>query len=325
MLNNTHLKQLINSSLLFLSLFFLADRVIGYYLKDMYFKQVKGEYYETNYSMTQVKEDVLIFGSSRAMRHYDPYILGDSLKLSAFNVGKAGNTLLYSEAVFSQILTYHKPKMVILDISPIEFARTERERGQKSMIDVLLKYHNLPIIERRINNLDSKQLILSRLFWTYEFNSSIYTLFHNEQGAGTLVQSKGFRPLNGTKIEAYNFAVDNQDYVEDPTLVNTFRDFLETARKNKIQVHVVISPTTLYHSHNSVAAIKEITASFGYKTIDISHQPEFKNVSLYYDKTHLNDIGARKFSESLADSLVQGSPTTISKSFGLLASHTKKS
>lgn len=324
MRNYTNLRQLLSSGLLFLTLLFIADRAIGYYFKHLFLEQKKGEFYEINYSMSQVNEDVLIFGSSRAMRHYDPSILGDSLKLSAFNVGKPGNTLLYSEAMFSQILTYHKPKVVILDISPIEFASTERERGQKSMIDVLLKYRDFPVINSRITELDAKQVFLSKLFWTYEFNSSIYTLFHNNQGEGTFLRTKGYRPLNGTKVREDYVEIDNRDYVEDPILVRTFRDFLDSARKNHIQVHVVISPTTLHHSHNSIAAIKKITSSFGYKTIDVSHLPEFKRVSFYYDKTHLNEIGARKFSESLADSLSQNTPTRVNTSFHLLASHIKK-
>jgi hypothetical protein len=301
--NKPNLRPLIYSSLLFVSLLFLADRVIGYYLKSLYFSQKKGEFYETTYALNHVKEDVLIFGSSRAVRHYDPLVLGDSLKMTALNVGKLGNTLLYSDAVFSQILTYHKPKMVILDVSPIEFAASERERGQKSMLNTLLKYHDLPVIENRIKELSVRDLILSKLFWTYEFNSSIYTMLINDKGSSNLHQSKGFSARKGTKVTEYLVKEHNHSYKEDPLLIKTFHNFLEKAKRNNIQVHVVISPTTLYQSHNSVAKIKSITQKFDYDFIDVRHKPEFKKVSLYYDRTHLNEKGARKFSELIADSL----------------------
>lgn len=309
--NKPNLKPLLYSSLLFVSLFFIADRLIGFYLKDLYFKQKKGDYYETTYALSHVKEDVLIFGSSRAVRHYDPLVLEDSLKLSAFNVGKLGNTLLYSDAVFSQILTYYKPKMVILDISPIEFATSERERGQKSMMNILLKYHDLPVIESRIEELNERELLLSKLFWTYEFNSSIYTMLINDKGSSNLSQTKGFEARKGTKISEDYVKEDNIGYKEDPLLVKTFRDFLEKARTNRIEVQVVISPTTLYQTHNSVAKIKQITKAYGCRFIDISHKPEFKKVSLYYDKTHLNAAGAKKFSEVLAHSLKQTSASSV--------------
>jgi hypothetical protein len=88
-------------------------------------------------------------------------------------------------------------------------------------------------------------------------------------------------------------------------MVNTFRDFLKIARKNKIEVHVVISPTTLYQTHNSILRIKQITNDLGYHLIDFSHKPQFKQSDLYYDQTHLNNVGANKFSKLLADSLNQ--------------------
>jgi hypothetical protein len=296
-------KPLLYSCLLFVSLFFIGDRIIGYYLNNLYLEQKKGDFFETTYALKHVKEDLLIFGSSRAVRHYDPNILQDSLNLSAINVGKIGNTLLYSYAIFSQILTYHVPKVVVLDISPIEFAKSERERGQKSMIDILLKYQDMPVIEQLIKQLDNKELFLSKIFWTYKFNSSIYTLMTNNQGSSKLSQSKGFKSRIGTKITKDYVKVDNDDYVEDTILVNTFRNFLTKARNNNIEVHVVISPTTLYQTHNSIARIEKITAEFGYHLLDVSHRPQFKQAALYYDMTHLNNVGARNFSELLGDSL----------------------
>ncbi|RZK36530.1 MAG: hypothetical protein EOO90_27165 [Pedobacter sp.] len=200
-MNDKHnLKPLLYSILLFVSLFFVGDRLIGYYLNHLYLEQKKGDFFETTYALKHVKEDLVIFGSSRAVRHYDLSIFQDSLNLSAINVGKIGNTLLYSYAIFSQILTYHVPKVVVLDISPIEFAKSERERGQKSMIDVLLKYQDMPVIERRIKQLDTKELLLSKIFWTYRFNSSMYTLMTNDKGSNKISQSKGFKSRTGTKI-----------------------------------------------------------------------------------------------------------------------------
>jgi hypothetical protein len=305
MRNNNNIKPLLYSGLLFVSLFFIADRIMGYYLQNLYLTQRKGDYYETTYALKHIKEDLLIFGSSRAVRHYDPNIFQDSLNLSALNVGKIGNTLLYSNAVFSQMLTYHVPKIVILDISPIEFAESERKRGEKSMVNILLKYHDLPLIEKQIKRLDTKELLLSKVFWTYKFNSSIYTLLTNKQGLSEFDKTKGFQSRKGTKITKNFVKVNNDDYVEDTILVNTFHNFLTKARKNNIRVHVVISPTTLYQTHNSIAKIKKITDEFGFQFHDISHLSVFNKAALYYDKTHLNKIGAKMFSELLADSLNQ--------------------
>lgn len=303
MATKADLTSLLRSSLVLVVLFFAADQAVGYYLEDLFSKQKKGEYHEISYALKNVDEEVLIFGSSRAVRHYDPVVIQDSLKLSAFNVGKLGNTLLYSDAVFEQILSYHKPKMVILDISPIEFAKTERERGQKSMVNALLKFDHLPMIENKIQAVSPKELILSKLFRTYKFNSALYTLLVNDNGRSDLDETRGFEARKGVRVTQHLVNEDNVDYQEDPLLVNTFHNFLKKARQNNIQVHVVISPTTLKQSNTSVAKIKSITKSYGFDFIDVSFRPEFREVSFYYDQTHLNETGARKFSALIGGAL----------------------
>ena len=303
MATKADLKSLLQSSLLIVVLFIAADQSIGLYLEHVFSKQKKGEYHAMNYAMNQVDEELLIFGSSRAVRHYDPSVIEDSLKLSAFNVGKLGNTLLYSDAVFAQVLTYHKPKVVILDVSPIEFAKSERERGQKSMVNALLKFDYLPAIESRIQELSPKELLLSKLFRTYKFNSALYTLLINDNGKSNLEMSKGFAARKGIKVKEHLVVENNVDYEEDPILVNTFYNFLKRAKTHGVEVHVVISPTTLKQVNTSVAKIKAITDQFGFNFEDVSLRPEFRAVSFYYDQTHLNESGARKFSQMIGKTL----------------------
>lgn len=303
MATKTDLKSFMYSSMMLAVLFFAADQVLGYFLEDLFFKQKKGEYHEVNYALKNVDEDVLIFGSSRAVRHYDPAVIEDTLKLSAFNVGKLGNTLLYSDAVFEQILSFHKPKIVILDISPVEFSKTERERGQKSMVDALLKFDHLPVIEDRIQEVSPREIMLSKTFRTYKFNSALYTLLTNDSGSSDLDESKGFEARKGVKVTEHLVKQYNGDYEEDPLMVKTFHNFLKNAKKHNINVHVVISPTTLIYANTSVARIKAITLEHGFNFIDVSLRPEFRKVSFYYDQTHLNETGAKKFSELIGSHL----------------------
>lgn len=299
MATKADLKSVLYSSIMLLVMFVVADQVAGYLLESLFLRQKKGEFHEISYALKNVDEDVLIFGSSRAVRHYDPSVIEDSLKLSTFNVGKLGNTLLYSDAVFAQILSFHKPKMVILDISPIEFAKSERERGQKSMVNALLKFDHLPAIEERIQTISPKELILSKLFRTYKFNSALYTLLTNDSGKSDLDAAKGFQARKGVKVTDHIVNEHNSSYEEDPLLVKTFHNFLKNAKKNNIQVHVIISPTTLKQSKTSVEKIKAITMWHGFNFIDVSFRPEFRNVSYYYDQTHLNESGAKMFSEMI--------------------------
>ena len=297
------LKSFFYSCGIFVLLVIAGDQVVGLYLEHLLRHQKKGDFHEMAYALRDVDEEVLIFGSSRAVRHYDPNIIDDSLELSTFNIGKVGNTLLYSDAVFSQVLTYHKPKMVVLDVSPIEFAKSERERGEKSMMNALLKYDHLPAIQDRLEDLSPKDVLLSKLFRTYKFNSALYTLLINDSGKSKLEESKGFEARKGAKVNDHLVLEDNSDYQEDPEMVKTFHNFLANAKKHNVELHVVISPTTLKQTHTSVAKLKSITQEYGFDFIDLSFHPDFRNAALYYDKTHLNAAGAKKFSEMLGGKL----------------------
>lgn len=76
----------------------------------------------TEYAMFKVDTEVIIIGSSRAVHHYVPEILSDSLVMSVHNCGKDGAFLLYQCCLIDGILNRIKPKLVIWDIEPTCFA-----------------------------------------------------------------------------------------------------------------------------------------------------------------------------------------------------------
>ena len=61
--------------------------------------------------------DVFICGSSRALNHFDPSILQDSLGMSVYNLGMSGQTLLMIKTRYDVALKYNKqPKLVVLNV-----------------------------------------------------------------------------------------------------------------------------------------------------------------------------------------------------------------
>ena len=129
-MNTKNLYNISKSTMLFCLIFFISDRTIGKLLKGIYEKQKRGDYFQTTYAVKNVKEKVLIFGSSRAMHHYVSEVFERKLNSSTYNVGRNGKNILYSYAILEQILTYHKPKIVILDVSPLEFSWKAGDEGE---------------------------------------------------------------------------------------------------------------------------------------------------------------------------------------------------
>jgi len=86
---------LLRRFLLLVILMVVLDYSVGYFLKKTYFSQKSGVDYRTTYAINGVRSDILILGSSRATHHYNPSIIEDSLKMSAFNGGRDGCSIFY--------------------------------------------------------------------------------------------------------------------------------------------------------------------------------------------------------------------------------------
>lgn len=304
-MKKTVLYKLLKNLFLFVSIVFVLDRAIGYTLKKMYFKGQKGDFYQTTYAITNAKEQVLILGSSRAAHHYVSSILQNNMQLSTYNLGRDGRNIAYAYTVFSQLLTYHHPKIVILDMQPEEFVWNETRQSEEATVSALLPYINYPAIDQIISRNNRTDIILSKIFWTYPYNSIALQIIGNRYnllaGEETI---QGFIPLAGSKRSKGKAALDINHPKRKPTdtaLVNTFKDFLALARNKHVDLHVVISPTSVFSPYNSISQIKQLTQQSGFRFYNYS--TSVKDYSLFYDETHLNIKGATQFTTSLAKEL----------------------
>ena len=112
------MKRFVLRLLVFLSLMFILDRGFGVamkYLQD----HAKGGYVgHHNYILNQSNEDILILGSSRAIHHYNPQIIEDSLGMSCYNCGQDGNGIVLFYGWWQILKNRHLPKMIIYDVNP---------------------------------------------------------------------------------------------------------------------------------------------------------------------------------------------------------------
>ena len=302
------------SAFIFLCLLFIGDRIIGYELKKIYFKQKSGDYYQTTYAIDSVHQQLLIFGSSRALHHYVSPIFEKYTDQSTYNLGRDGRNIMYSEAILSQILSYHHPREIILDVTPDEFTWMAGEEGRDAMVTALLPYTNTPLIYKTIEKHDKVDLLLSQVFWTYPYNSISAQIFGNYLGLFKAEKSiNGYEPLKGSKIsKLQNFNPQNisSNFKGDSSLVNSFKNFIALARKNKIACFVVVSPTNQLNSNDCIPYLQKLTEEAGCQFYDCTNLKMFKNTALYYDDSHLNNTGAVMFSNYLATQIKKGDTTS---------------
>jgi len=294
-----------------------ADRLAGIALKKIYFSQHVGQYSQTTYAIDSAKQDILIFGSSRAVRHYSPSIISKASGLSCYNSGRDGLMIPYAAAVQEVSLARHIPKLIILDISPRELGI---DRVKYERLSILLPYcsehEQLTKYIKEVSPFEPDKLVSK----TYPFNSSAFVLACNTLLAKSASKDdNGYLPLENsltkTEIDDYkNRMVARAKKIREKTevaedkAVAYFKQFLDNAAKYNIKTLVVISPTILknpFYLDNQTLErdlIEKITGQYKNVTfLDYSKDPRFNGHSeKFADYFHLNVQGSTEFSQLIA-------------------------
>lgn len=291
---------------LFFVLVFVLDYSIGNILRYFYFKQESGLQYRTNYSIEKTTADVLIFGSSRANHHYDPSIFEKRLNLSYYNVGRDGNYILYHSAVLKGILARYAPKIIILDFIGGEFKRSPDSYDRLSS---LLPYYKSHEEMRSIIELKSRFEKIKMLSFIYPYNSSIFTIAvgnseFNKKRQGDI---QGFVPLIKVWNETIKVDRSSEKYEIDSIKVKAYETFIQNCINSKVKLFISCSPYFIKcdHTDYSINIGREIAKKYNVKFFDYSNNSIFtSNSSLFADIGHLNENGARLYSNVVLDKII---------------------
>lgn len=110
------MKKYLKNIIIFFAVIFCIDVTFGYICRYLNL-HAKGGDTKNNYEISmKIQSDVLFFGSSRCLHHYDPKIIEDSLCMTSYNCGVDGNGILYQYGQFRIILNRYIPKVVVFDI-----------------------------------------------------------------------------------------------------------------------------------------------------------------------------------------------------------------
>ena len=112
------MKKFLIKTVLFFIIIAIIDVLSGKLFTCLVEHTKGGDNWRNNYICDGVNDDILIFGSSRALHHYNPVIISDSLNLSCYNCGQDGNGAILNEARYQLILQRHRPKVLIYDVIP---------------------------------------------------------------------------------------------------------------------------------------------------------------------------------------------------------------
>jgi hypothetical protein len=282
---------------------------MGSLLKFLYFKQDSGLLYRTNYAIDSTIAEILIFGASTANHHYYPKLFEDRMHMSFYNAGRDGNSIFYHYSILQGILKRYSPKIVILDFDMDEFNKAQENYDR---ISSLLPYYESHPEIRSIIQLKSpyeKYKLVSKI---YPFNSLIFTI-----AIGTLKYNisrknindeEGYVPL--TKIWKKRIVTDTSTvkFESDSNKINTFKSFIRDCANSNVKLYIVVSPRFIKFKFKSrsIEIANKIANEFNVRFYDFSNKPLFlNNPELFADRLHLNDSGAKIFSNKVIDNILQ--------------------
>lgn len=304
--------RIFRRSLILLAILVLADRLIGAGLERIFYKQHHGDDVVTGYTLDSTKEDLLVFGSSRASHHYHTRLLEHELGVSVYNCGRDEMGITYTTAVLPVIYKRYTPKYIIVELLPTELAPQSRKIVERHIATVLLPFANkYPELWETVAYAGKDEVYKSAVSKIYPYNSLIGTIVQNTYTNLGHQTDRGYEALHNT-IDSVHYTKSywrslSESVGVDQELARRFTAILDTANSHGTRVFVISSP--FYFKQDvgrlqSLKAIKAICAAHKAQFLDFTLDARFVlHPHLFNDDLHLNDSGAKVYTRIIADTL----------------------
>jgi hypothetical protein len=308
---NQNISRVIKT-VVFIFIVLITDKGLGLNLRKLYFNQTAGQNSSLNYVFSKCNADILIFGNSRAQHHYDSRIISSALKMSCFNAGQdGGHSILLPYALIKVLTERYSPKIIILEFFTDEIVHYE---GDYDRLSILLPYYKEYPEIRTLIKLRSPYEGLKLMSSIYPFNSNIINIirFNTNTHSAHKQDFEGYIPLTGVMSNdmlkpATEIIIPS---VVDTNMVNSLENIMRLCSRKNINLFIITSPVfhTINEKQSSPSSISELTLEIIHRNqanyLDFSFDSTFTgHIEWFRDKWHLNDEGAKIFSNMLIDSI----------------------
>lgn len=301
MLISKDMKKFLFKITLFFAILLVIDRLSGFafsYFSDNSKGGYTGHYH---YLVDKTNEDVLVFGSSRAIHHYNPQIISDSLGLSCYNCGQDGNGIILFYGWWKMISERYHPKLIIYDITD-DFDILVKDDNHK-YLGWLKEAYGHQGIKDIFESVDSTEYF-KMLSQMYRYNSKWHQVIADYIYPLYVVNKNGFFPLIG-EIDPMKVKKNvnlNKPYKIDTLKISYLNKLVKELGDTKIVF--VVSPTIYGLNEERLKPIKEICEKNNISFYDFSNSPKYVHNDNYFkDGSHLNAIGADEFTKEFVFNL----------------------
>lgn len=291
------MKRFLIQAIAFFAIVVVVDMACGFAFKQVESKAKGGFTYRDHYICDQLETDVLVSGSSRCVRHYNPQIITDSLGLSCYNSGQMGNGIVLNYGRFRMVEERKKPQIIIYDLHP-EFDLLVGYDNHRYLTWLKSHYERDGIgdIFESIDKTE-KFKMLSKM---YRYNSRWVEIMMDFVHPISNARDDGFSPLLGDmdKTKVHVERNGERDYVFDDLKISYLNKLIDESQGAKL--YIVVSPIWYGMDSLQFEPIKQICQERGVPFIDFSNDPKYVHHDEYFkDGNHMNERGADEFTRDL--------------------------
>lgn len=300
--------QLAKKILILLVIMFAIDRGVGSVIEYYFQNEPMGDGAAFSHAINNPKEDILIYGSSRAVHTYDPRVFTDSLGYSCYNCGREATNVIYHSAILPAAINgAHQPKAIILDMTTKEIAWRSGQYGSDVLSSLILPYVlTNDHFKQLALNLFPDEYYKAKVSKLYAYNSLILSIFRNYSRSHN-DNINGYQPLHGSKVKDKPDTLTSARDKIDEYSKQQFNFFVKSVTEKKIPLIVIISPMYVkpFQENESLRVCKQILAKYGVQVWDYSTDPKYVQKQYFYDQDHMNSQGAELFSSEIASRLAK--------------------
>jgi len=298
-IRNKEIGQFLKKGTIFIVAFIVLDLVLGTAASKLVSYQETGKNHRIRYAIEKDQSELLVLGSSHAMRHFIPEIFEEELHLSTYNSGAQGQSLVFLYALAKMRMSHHTPKAVIINLDEKMFSKSKANFSR--LADLHPYYWEHRDLLHPLLSIEDPYIDFKMLFQSYRNNSSIghvLKFFVKPE-----YDDRGYSPLKGS-MKSEQLKRLKEKFVErrstqseiDPIVLDLFNDLLQSFELNNVEVIMVVSPCIDMNGLDTDSSILEAKKIAEEKNIPLFDYQRDERFQLKYERFkdfgHLNHEGS---------------------------------
>lgn len=249
--------------------------------------QVKGESGRMRYIHNELIADSIIMGSSRALHHYDPDILGNY-----YNVGEDRMGIIFSMGRLQLLKQRRMPHMLIYDVEP-DYDLLQDDNS--TYLTNLRPYYHRPGIREIFWDVDSTERI-KMLFPFYQYNSRLLKLLADWRHPA-MSYTKGYSPYEGCQAIEKETLPQNK---HDRKKYEYLHKLIAECKRSHTSLIFTASPQLSCQSDSVFRRFKLICQQEGIPFLNHYCDTAYTHHRvLFHNANHLNREGASLYSKEI--------------------------